>query len=125
MATGENRTETPQVRDDKNDSPCACGTHEKLSIAEAARRGISRLRQPQWANPMDHLKITIIAGSVAPLVRLYAPFNKECNGRDPVVLFLDQPNDRIWLEYTGPLPDSPEYKAEQAKFNGVLSDKET
>jgi len=32
-------------------------TKELISIRQAAKQGISRLRKPIWALPMDHLKI--------------------------------------------------------------------
>lgn len=57
---------------------------ELLSISQAAQRGIERVRLPRWANPLDHIKIDLVPGGVGPWLHLYAPFNKECNGRDPV-----------------------------------------
>jgi len=92
-----------------------------ISINEAAKRGIDRLRKPKWAQPEDHLKIDIIDGRPGPWGHLYAPFNRECNGRDPVhELMLQGTDETEWLPYTGPLPDSDEYKAVQAKFDGCL-----
>ncbi len=55
-----------------------------MSLNEAAAYRIERVRQPQWANKLDHLKIDIIDDKPGPWLHLYAPFNKECNGRDPV-----------------------------------------
>ncbi len=98
-----------------------------LSIAEAAAKGIDRLRQPQWADPLDHLKIDIIGGLHGPWAHLFCPFNKECNGRDPVdILMVAQrdwaidPSIAAFMPYTGPLPDSDEYKAAAARFEGAL-----
>lgn len=95
---------------------------ELISIAQAAEKGIERLRKPIWANQMDHLKIDIIKGMAGPWLHLYCPFNKECNGRDPVdTLGLGMDYDAEEFEpYTGPLPDSDEYKAAQASFDGVM-----
>ena len=95
---------------------------ELISIAQAAEKGIERLRKPIWANQMDHLKIDIIKGMAGPWLHLYCPFNKECNGRDPVdTLGLGMDYDAKEFEpYTGPLPDSNEYKAAQAAFDGVM-----
>ncbi len=96
-----------------------------LSIAEAAAKGVERVRQPQWANPLDHLKIDIIDGKPGPWLHLWCPFNRECNGRDPMPLTVGAPPldlfERCFLRYDGPLPDSDEYKAAVAKFDGVLS----
>ena len=95
---------------------------ELISIAQAVEQGIARLRKPIWASPMDHLKIDIINGRAGPWLHLYCPFNNECNGRDPVdTLGLGMDYDAKEFEpYTGPLPDSVEYKAEQAAFEGCL-----
>ena len=97
-----------------------------ISINQAVRNGIERLCKPIWTNKFDHIKIDIIDGKLGPWIHLYAPFNKECNGRDPVdVLWLVQPWNLDYQEfeaYRGPLPDSDEYKREVAKFEGVLSD---
>lgn len=100
-----------------------------ISINEAVRLGHQRLRKPIWANPLDHLKIDIFDGKLGPWLHLYAPFNKECNGRDPVDMFSFAPEfvasyDTPEFEvYTGPLPTSEEYRAAVAKFDGVLAEK--
>ena len=97
-----------------------------ISIADAAKLGIERVRLPQWANPLDHLKIDIIKGKPGPWLHLFAPFNKECNGRDPVnFLWMTGPmktdvNVAEFVVYEGPLPDSDEYQAAQAAFDGCL-----
>jgi hypothetical protein len=93
-----------------------------FSAIEAARRGIQRVYDPKWANPLDHIKIDIIDGKIGPWLHLYAPFNKECNGRDPVDILITEvdPRAECFYAYTGPLPDSDEYKAAVARFNGVL-----
>ena len=93
-----------------------------ISIDEAAARGINRLRMPRWANKLDHLKLDIIDGRPGPWTHLFAPFNKECNGHDPVdVLFtMMDYTAREYLAYEGALPDSDEYKAAQAAFAGVM-----
>jgi hypothetical protein len=91
---------------------------ELISVAQAAEKGIERLRKQIWANQMDHLKIDIIDGKPGPWLHLYCPFNKECNGRDPVdTLGLGMDYDAKEFEpYTGPLPDSDEYKAAQGSM---------
>jgi len=101
-----------------------------FSLNEAAARGVERVRQPNWSNPFDHIKIDLFKdGSHGPWIHLYAPFNKECNGRDPVdVIWIPppvgwiDPDVQSFYAYTGPLPDSDEYKAECAKYAGSLSD---
>jgi hypothetical protein len=87
-----------------------------ISINEAAALGIDRIRKPIWATPEDHLKIDIINGKPGPWIHLYAPFNKECNGCDPVnILWIQMDyNEPVYVPYTGPLPDSEEYLAKVA-----------
>ena len=104
-----------------------------ISIRQAARLGIERVRQPNWANPLDHIKIDLLrdhpdgklTGEFGPWLHLYAPFNEECNGRDPVDMLVIMEGidlDAEGLErYTGPLPDSDEYKADVAKYRGCLA----
>lgn len=94
-----------------------------ISINQAAAQGIQYVRQSRWANPLDHLKIDIINGKAGPWTHLYAPFNQECNGRDPVPILsvgMDY-NAEEWEPYTGPLCDSEEYKANVAVYADSLS----
>lgn len=93
-----------------------------ISINDAVKLGNQRLRKPIWSNPLDHLKIDIIDGQLGPWIHMFSPLNKECNGRDPVdiliIMFenLDSPEFEI---YEGPLPDSEEYKAAVAWYDGL------
>jgi hypothetical protein len=70
-------------------------SEELISIVEAAAAGIDKLRKPNWANPMDHLKIDIVNGEPGPWGHLYSPANEEINGRNPVDLLLHK---REWRE---------------------------
>lgn len=95
-----------------------------LCIAEAASRGIERIRLPIWANPMDHLKIDIVRGHPGPWAHLYSPINLGCNGRDPVSFIWTLQGavdiyERAYEAYSGPLPDSPEYRQAQASANAL------
>lgn len=102
-------------------------TEELISIREAARRGVRRVRKPVWASPFDHVEIDIIDGKPGPWLHLWCPFNEECNGRDlvnllimsPIVGDIDAPEV---IPYEGPLPDSAEYRSEVAKFKGCLKE---
>lgn len=96
-----------------------------ISINEAVKLGHPRLRKLIWANPFDHIKLDLIDGVMGPWIHLFAPFNKECNGHDPVDILafsqrasFDNPEFAI---YDGPLPSSDEYKAAVAKFDGCLA----
>lgn len=93
--------------------------NELISIKDAEAQGITRVRKPVWANPLDQLHI-----GPGIWTHLYCPFNKECNGRDPVDMLKFQIGDldaKEWLPHTGSLPDSEEYKAAVAVFDGCLS----
>lgn len=89
-----------------------------FSINEAARQGIERVRKPNWANKLDHLKIDIIDGKPGPWLHLYAPFNLQCNGRDPVdtLSYQHDMNEACFENYAGPLPESEEYKTAVAAY---------
>jgi hypothetical protein len=93
-----------------------------ISINEAAAAGIERLRYPKWVTPEDHLKIDIIDGKPGLWTHLFAPFNRECNGRDPVSIICTQMDYGAaeWEPYTGPISGSDEYKAAQACYDGCL-----
>ena len=53
---------------------------ELISINQAKAQGVARVRLPKWAIPFDHLEL----GGLWH--QMYSPFNKECNGRDPIQL---------------------------------------
>ena len=97
---------------------------ELISIAEAAAKGILRLRKPVWACPEDHLKIDIVDGNLGIWTHLYAPFNKECNGRDPVDIlrFELDVDSKEYEPYKGALPDSETYKAAVAAYSALTPD---
>lgn len=92
-----------------------------ISLNEAAELGFDRVRLTKWANPMDHLKIDIIEGRPGPWVKLFAPFNLECNGRDPVAMLITtmDPDLLQFVRYTGPLPDSDEYRRAVQQFSAL------
>src|SRR4029077_3212709 len=92
-----------------------------ISLNQAAARGIERIRKPHWADPADHFKLDIIDGKPGPWLHLFAPFKKECNGRDPVdilwiIQFGNDADAAEFIPYDGPLPDSDAYKAAQARY---------
>lgn len=93
-----------------------------FSLREAAARGVSRVCQPNWSGPMDHIKIDILPdGRMGPWAHIYSPMNQAINGRDPVDMLCIadmgiDPEARGGYAYVGPLPDSEEYKMETEKF---------
>lgn len=80
-----------------------------ISINEAVRRGIPRLRLDRWANPWDHIEITIVKvdgeNLLGPWWNLWSPLNEEINGRNPVKnmvigpMGLGSPDDPCWSVY--------------------------
>lgn len=93
-----------------------------LSLREAAARGIERVYQPNWVGEMDHFKIDILpGGELGPWIRFYSPKNKAINGRDPVEMLWALGAINVEANggyaYTGPLPDSEEYKAAEQAFS--------
>lgn len=100
----------------------AANTGKLVSINQAAARGIVRLRKPQWAGPLDHIKIDIIDGAPGLWCRIFSPVNRMVNGRDPVEMLTGAwpipyaSLDCVEFEvYGGPLPDSDEYKEAVAR----------
>lgn len=61
-----------------------------LSINEAVKAGVERLRRDNWANADDHIKITITKNPetgerwLGPWWELWSPINEEINGRNPL-----------------------------------------
>ncbi len=92
---------------------------KNLSLREAAESGVLRLRLPQWASPFDHVEIMPCNG----VLWIRAPFNEECNGREPMATLATQFNttSKVWLLYDGKLPDSAEYLAERESYRGCLT----
>lgn len=95
-----------------------------ISIRQAAARGISRLRMPQWASNFDHLKIDIINGEPGPWAHLYSPSNISINGRDPVDITCFESINALHVDtyleiyepHTGPTHESQEYKDQQDQW---------
>lgn len=103
-----------------------------ISIKDAAAAGIKRVRMEKWGAPLDHIAIDLIDGSHGPWAHFWAPFNMECNGRDPVDMLIGpkgintvyvDPDDRCFVPYAGPTSHDREYQAAAVKFKGVLGEK--
>lgn len=76
-----------------------------MTLTEAARAGIERVRLPHWANPGDYIKIDILDGEhLGPWAHLYAP----CQDLFPDMprpqdYFSFQDKDDRYEPYDGPL----------------------
>ena len=94
-----------------------------ISIEDAIAAGINRVRMPSWNDPFTHIKIETTNDGVVLL--LFGPKNSEINEKDPVDFTgcADEyygRQDRMFVAYTGPLPDSDEYK-EACKRSGMYT----
>lgn len=92
-----------------------------MRIKEALAAGLTRVRRARWAHPMDHVHLMV--GGLC--TTLYSPQNESINGRDAISLGPwtgDYDDDSIDdLEaYTGPLPDSGEYRAATREFSAYV-----
>ncbi|MBU1173501.1 MAG: hypothetical protein KKD44_28370 [Proteobacteria bacterium] len=92
-----------------------------ISINEATKNGIDRLRLPVWSMAEDHIKIDIIDKKPGPWVHLFSPANTWCNGRDPVNILITEmdPTKKEYLKYEGPLPETDEYKSKAEHFDAL------
>jgi hypothetical protein len=81
-----------------------------ISIADAAARGIERVRMTKWANDFDHFKIDIIDGEPGPWLHLYSPVNEVIGQSNPVdILWVAGPlkvdiHERCFVPFTGDQP---------------------
>lgn len=75
-----------------------------VSINEAAKRGIAKLRLDRWANPEDHIKIDVGSdGTLGPWVRLYSPANEILGQRNPqelLIWLIGDLNEAVWRPYS-------------------------
>lgn len=73
-----------------------------ISLNEAVKNGISRLRRPEWANREDYIEIDLLGdGLHGPWVHLYSPMNEDIHGTNPVDLMCtgfdwDEVGYEIW-----------------------------
>ena len=83
-----------------------------LSINEAVKAGVTRLRLDRWANKDDHIKITITKDPetgercLGVWYELWSPINESVNGRNPLTnlivgeLGLGNLDTPVWTIYT-------------------------
>lgn len=66
-------------------------TTEMLSIRQAAKNGIDKLRRPIWALREDHIQIDLFEnGKFGPWVHIYSPVNDQINGKNPVDVLITE-----------------------------------
>lgn len=70
------------------------------TMAELAKRGISRMRLPNWSLETDYVRIDLFNGGYGPWAHLYSQLNLAIHGDNPVSrLAVD--NDDRWEPYEG------------------------
>lgn len=97
-----------------------------LSIHEAARKGITKLRLPKWVNPMDHIEITILErGNIGPWIKLWSPINKPVmQTTDPQSLLItifdldEKSYEPFTLEYSDDF--EPRFDVKEAGDGGLI-----
>ena len=79
---------------------------EHISINEAIKTGVTKLRLDHWANPDDHIEIHIvdkIKGWIGPWVKLWSPINepilKQENPQKMLITTIGDLNDKCWSPY--------------------------
>ncbi len=76
-----------------------------MTLNEAAQRGISRLRQKQWASPHAYLKLDLLPDGYGPWVHLYdRRVQQVIDAPTPqTILRLDLEDMAGWDAYDGPV----------------------
>lgn len=79
-----------------------------MTLQEAVDKGVARLRQPQWVNDTDYIKIDILKGNkLGPWFHLYSPINKQIGNSNPLshlwINFDNATEYNMWEEYKGPI----------------------
>lgn len=83
-----------------------------MTIAEACRQGIQRVRKARWRRPDEYLALTLRADGppsrdvhyfMGPWARLYSAANTVIGQRNPQEILILADNATDWEPYTGPL----------------------
>lgn len=81
---------------------------EHISINEAIKTGVTKLRLDNWADPADHIEIYIadqIKGWTGPWVKFWSPTLEHTGQKNPQELLITtvgDPDDKCWTPYRGP-----------------------
>lgn len=76
---------------------------ELISINEAMRRGLTKLRLDKWSNPQDHIELQKLdAGNYGPWVKLWSPTAAVCGYPNPqklIITMLGDLDDPSWRPF--------------------------
>lgn len=78
-------------------------TEGLISIREAAKRGLNKIRLDKWSNPDDYIEFDIIDGAPGPWFRLYSPTNALIEMPNPQRLLVTMMGDLDKADWR-PLP---------------------
>lgn len=74
---------------------------KKLSLRQAARSNITRLRLPNWVNNADYVEIDTMGGEIVGWIKLYSPLNESIGVENPkkLPLFFFDLDKEEWLPW--------------------------
>lgn len=78
---------------------------EHISINEAIKTGVTKLRRDNWADPADHIEIHITdQGWPEPWIKLWSPTLEYVGMKNPHKLIITEFNcdDKCWTPYQDP-----------------------
>lgn len=72
-----------------------------MTIDEAIKKGIFKLRLEIWAAPEDHIELYDAGdGRIGPWVKFYSPLNEPVGNDNPVTLPVwEMEREKDWVEY--------------------------
>ncbi len=73
-----------------------------MTISEAARVGITRIRMPGWGIPTDYVELSIADGRLGPWMKYYREINEKLGHRNPLILSSRGDSSGDWVEYIPP-----------------------
>jgi hypothetical protein len=75
-----------------------------MTLGEAARQGIRRVRRPMWADPQDYMRIHVASRHYGPCGELFARRTQEAvNEPTPQRVFILGDDFTDYEPYAGPL----------------------
>jgi hypothetical protein len=70
-----------------------------MTIDEAVKKGINKIKKSNWVNKNDYLLLDIVDGVYGPWGHLYSSNNELIGNEDPVNILLLNDNSNDWEEF--------------------------
>lgn len=70
-----------------------------MTITEAAKQGITKLRLPQWRMPTDHVELYVVDGRSGPWMKFYSDLNQIVGNDNPMTLSTIMDDTDKWVQY--------------------------